>query len=225
MRVPAVVPLGYGDGVVAESGAVDPSRPSHSRAARRTFLLAAMRRPAAVGAVAPSSEGLAELLASVVPRSGAPIVVELGPGTGAVSAVIDRRLPPEGRHLAVELDPGMVEFLRCTRPTMEIVPGDARELGSLLADRDVTRADAVVSGLPWALFDPPTQAAILTEVARLLGPNGAFTTFAYLHGMPLHTARRFRRTLAATFDEVVVSRTVWRNLPPAFGYVCRRPHR
>lgn len=206
--------------MVAESGAVD----SSGRAARRTFLRAAIRRPGAVGAVAPSSVGLAELLASVVPSSGAPVVVELGPGTGAVSAVIDRRLPAGGRHLAVELDVDMVAYLRRTRPSMEVVPGDARELGALLAARDVARVDAVVSGLPWALFDTPTQAAIIAEVARLLGPSGAFTTFAYLHGMPLHTARRFRRTLADTFDEVVVSRTVWRNLPPAFGYVCRRPH-
>lgn len=205
--------------MVVERGAVDPA----GRAARRTFLRAAMRRPGAVGAVAPSSSGLAELLASVVPRSGMPVVVELGPGTGAVSAVIDRRLPPEGRHLAVELDPDMVAYLRRARPSLEVVPGDARELGALLAARDVTRVDVVVSGLPWSLFDTPTQTEILREVARLLGPTGAFTTFAYLHGMPLHTARRFRRNLAATFDEVLVSKTVWRNLPPAFGYVCRRP--
>jgi phosphatidylethanolamine/phosphatidyl-N-methylethanolamine N-methyltransferase len=182
-----------------------------------------VRRPGAVGAVAPSSLGLAELLASVVPRTGAPLVVELGPGTGAVSAVIDRRLPAAGRHLAVELDPDMAAYLRHVRPSLEVVRGDARELGKLLAGRGVERVDAVVSGLPWALFDTPTQTAILGEVARLLGPNGAFTTFAYLHGLPLHTARRFRRTLAHTFDEVVVSKTVWRNLPPAFGYVCRRP--
>jgi len=182
-----------------------------------------MRRPGAVGAVAPSSIGLAELLASVVPRSGAPVVVELGPGTGAISAVIDRRLPAAGRHLAVELDPRMVAYLQRTRPNLEVVAGDARELGVLLAARGVTHADAVISGLPWALFDTPTQTAILREVAGLLGPTGAFTTFAYLHGMPLHTARRFRRNLTTMFDEVVVTKTVWRNLPPAFGYICRRP--
>jgi len=171
----------------------------------------------------PSSTGLAELLASVVPRSGTPVVVELGPGTGAVSEVIGRRLPAAGRHLAVELDDRMVTYLRRARPSLEVVAGDARQLLELLTTRGVEHADAVISGLPWALFDSCTQAAIIGEVARLLSPNGAFTTFAYLHGLPLHTARRFRRTLGCTFEEVVVSRTVWRNLPPAFGYVCRRP--
>ena len=41
--------------------------------------------------------------------------------------------------------------------------------------------------------------------------------------LTLTAARRFRRTLRSTFDEVLVTATVWRNLPPAFVYVCRRP--
>ena len=53
--------------------------------------------------------------------------------------------------------------------------------------------------------------------------DGAFTTFAYRHGMALSAARRFRRALHATFAEVTLTPTVWRNMPPAFVYVCRRP--
>jgi phosphatidylethanolamine/phosphatidyl-N-methylethanolamine N-methyltransferase len=193
------------------------------RSARRAFLSAALRRPGTVGAVVPSSARLAGVLASVVPRTGSPVVVELGPGTGAVSDVISRRLPPGARHLAVELDLAMVAYLRRTRSELEVVPGDAARLAALLAERGVSRVDAVVCGLPWALFDDDTQTAILAEVGRVIGGTGAFTTFGYLHGMTLAAARRFRATLRATFDEVVVSATVWRNVPPAFVYVCRRP--
>ncbi len=189
----------------------------------RAFLSAALRRPSTVGAVAPSSQRLASVLSSIVPRDGAPTVVELGPGTGAVSAVIARRLPQGARHLAVELDPDMVAYLRRTRPGLEVVPGDARELGKLLAEHGVDRADAVICGLPWALFPDGVQTEILGEVSRAIGDTGAFTTFAYLQGMALPAARRFRATLRATFDEVLVTATVWRNVPPAFVYVCRRP--
>ncbi|MCX6464245.1 MAG: methyltransferase domain-containing protein [Pseudonocardiales bacterium] len=178
-----------------------------------------------MGAIAPSSERLGAVLASVVPRTGTPTVVELGPGTGAVSAVIARRLPPGSRHLAVELDPAMVAHLRRAHPDLEVVPGDARRLPELLAERGVTRADAVVCGLPWALFDDRTQAELLAGISAVIGDDGAFTTFAYLHGMALPAAQRFRSTLRRTFDEVQVSATVWRNLPPAFVYVCRRPAR
>jgi len=198
-------------------------RQADQRAARRAFMLAALRRPATVGAVTPSSPHLAAVLSSIVPRTGTPTVVELGPGTGAVSEVIAARLPAGSRHLAVELDAEMVAFLARSHPGLEVVHGDARQLGSLLAERGTGGVDAVICGLPWALFDLETQRAVLGEVSTAIGTTGAFTTFAYLHGMTLSAARRFRRTLRETFDEVLVSSTVWRNVPPAFVYVCRRP--
>jgi phospholipid N-methyltransferase len=201
----------------------DTTPAADARSARRAFLAAALRRPATMGAVAPSSPRLGAVLASVVPRTGEPVVVELGPGTGAVSAVISQRLPAGARHLAVELDPAMVEFLRRTHPDLDVVQGNAADLGKLLAERGITKVDAVICGLPWALFDDGTQTELLDEISRVIGDHGAFTTFAYLHGMTLGAARRFRSRLRGTFEEVLVSATVWRNLPPAFVYVCRRP--
>ena len=52
----------------------------------------------------------------------------------------------------------MAGFLRQAHPGLEVVEGDAAKLQSLLAERGVEHADAVVSGLPWALFDDTTQA-------------------------------------------------------------------
>jgi phospholipid N-methyltransferase len=193
------------------------------RSPHHAFLLAALRRPGQIGAVAPSSPQLAALLASVVPTEGAPVVVELGPGTGAISAAIEERQPPRARHLAVELDRGMADYLRRTRPGLEVVQGNALTLSTLLAERTVPAADAVISGLPWSLFDRATQRDILDEAAGVLAPNGAFVTFAYSYTVVMPPARRFRRLLHEVFDEVVVTRTVWRNLPPAFAYICRRP--
>ena len=202
-----------------EPGVARPGR----RGARRAFFAALLRKPGQIGAVAPSSPSLAGVIASVVPTAGAPVVVELGPGTGAVTTAIDARLDPGARHLAVELDPRMAGFLRQAHPGLEVVEGDAAKLQSLLEERGVEHADAVVSGLPWALFDDVTQASILGQVAAVIGPDGVFATFAYRHGMALAAARRFRRTLHATFAEVQLTPTVWRNMPPAFVYVCRHP--
>jgi phosphatidylethanolamine/phosphatidyl-N-methylethanolamine N-methyltransferase len=202
-----------------------PRRPrtSDPRAARRAFLAAALRNPGKVGAIAPTSETMAEVLTRIVPLAGAPVVVELGPGTGAVTGVIDDRLSPRARHVAVELDPDMASFLARTHPGLEVIQGDAVKLGALLAEHGVTKADAVVSGLPWSLFDDATQRSILTQIADVVGSEGAFSTFAYRHGLLLSAARRFRRVLHETFEEVLVTETVWRNVPPAFVYVCRRP--
>lgn len=184
----------------------------------QTFLATALRRPGVVGAVAPSSSGLAELLAAVTPTTGSPVVVELGPGTGSVSTAIRRRLPAGGRHIAVEIDPAMVRHLRSTHPWLEVVHGDAADLVAL-----GVRADAVVSGLPWSLLRPERQHRILDQAARILTPGGAFTTFAYRHTGLMASARGFHRLLRSTFDEVIASQTVWWNVPPARIYACRRP--
>ncbi|WP_344681302.1 class I SAM-dependent methyltransferase [Saccharopolyspora taberi] len=182
-----------------------------------------MRKPGLVGAVAPSSPALAREMAAVVPTTGSPVVVELGPGTGALSGAIARRLPTGGRHVAIELDGGMVEYLRSAVPWLEVIQGDAANLGELLADAGIESVDAVVSGLPWSIFPGRLQKDILEQVGRVLAPGGAFTTFAYVHALGMTGARLFRRRLDIAFDEVVTSRTVWRNLPPARSYVCRRP--
>jgi phospholipid N-methyltransferase len=186
-----------------------------------TFLSSAVRAPAVVGAIAPSGRALSDLLASVAPATPSSVVVELGPGTGVVSAALRRRLPEGARHVAVELDPGMVAHLRRTRPWLEVVEGDAIDLQKLLADVGVTRADAVVSGLPWTLFPAAAQSGIIEQVMRVLAPGAAFTTFAYSHVTRLPTQRRFRELLERSFDDVTVTPTVWRNLPPALAYQCR----
>jgi phospholipid N-methyltransferase len=187
------------------------------------FLTAVLRHPATMGALAPSSPQLAARLATVVPRVGEPVVVELGPGTGSVTTAIEYRLGGRGRHVAVEIDPELANYLRAEHPSVEVLVGDAVELERLLAEHQVLAVDAVVSGLPWSLIDPDAQRAIMDATARSLAPAGCFTTFAYLHALSMTRARQFRALLGEVFDEVLTTRTVWWNLPPAVTYVCRRP--
>jgi phospholipid N-methyltransferase len=187
------------------------------------FLGSAVRAPSVIGAVAPSGPALSALLASVAPDTGTPTVVELGPGTGVVSAALRRRLPPGSRHVAVELDEGMVTHLQSTRPWLEVVQGDAANLQKLLAEVGIEQVDAVVSGLPWTLFSEQLQRTIVEQVTLVLAEGATFTTFAYSHVTRLPTQQRFRALLEHTFSEVVVTPTVWRNVPPALAYQCRHP--
>jgi phosphatidylethanolamine/phosphatidyl-N-methylethanolamine N-methyltransferase len=188
-----------------------------------TFLTAILRRPATVGAMAPSSSRLAARLVAVVPRAGEPVVVELGPGTGSVTTAIEYRLGGRGRHVAVEIDPVLANYLRDEHVGVEILVGDAAQLERLLAEHQVPAVDAVISGLPWSLIAPDAQRAIVDATARSLGPGGCFTTLAYVHALPMPQARQFRALLDEVFNEVLTTRTVWWNLPPAVTYVCRKP--
>ncbi|SBT50385.1 class I SAM-dependent methyltransferase [Micromonospora narathiwatensis] len=186
------------------------------------FLIQFVRHPITTGAVLPSGSTLARDITAAVPRAGHPLVVELGPGTGAFTRAIQRRLAGRGHHLAVELNPAFATGLARRHPTVEVVRADAAALGELLAERRLAPADVVVSGLPWAAFPAVRQQAILDAVVGALSAGGVFTTFAYRHALPARPARRFHRLLAGAFDEVTVGRTVWTNLPPALVYHCRR---
>ncbi|MEV8631642.1 methyltransferase domain-containing protein [Streptosporangium sp. NPDC051023] len=187
------------------------------------FLGQWLRSPGTVGAVAPSSQRLAEMVTTPVPQRGDPVIVELGPGTGAFTAEIQRRLNGRGHHLAVEINPALASFLSARHPKVDVVVDDAARLPELLRERDLGNADVIVSGLPWAAFSADTQTRLLDAVVAVMSPHSAFTTFAYSFAKRMRPAQRFRQRLHDTFEEVVVGRTVWGNLPPAFVYYARRP--
>lgn len=187
------------------------------------FLGQFLRSPGTIGALAPSSQRLAAAVCAPVPERGEPTVVELGPGTGPFTAEIQRRLAGRGHHLAVELNQRMAELLAERFPKVDVVNGDAAELPRMLTERSLRQADVVVSGLPWAAFPRGLQLTLLEAVTSVMSHAGAFTTFAYVHAIPLSRARRFRALLHERFEEVVAGRTVWRNAPPAFVFHARRP--
>lgn len=190
-----------------------------------SFLAQLARDPRAVGAIAPSGTPLAERITATIPRTGQPLVVELGPGTGAFTKVIQQRLAGQGRHLAVEINPAFADRLAREHPAVDVLRADAEALATLLTERNLPRAEAIVSGLPWAVFTAQRQREILSAVVAALADDGAFTTFAYQHARWAPPARRLHRALCELFEEVVVGGTVWANLPPAVVYHCRRPVR
>ncbi|WP_051865372.1 class I SAM-dependent methyltransferase [Streptosporangium roseum] len=194
-----------------------------SAGSRAAFVREFLRSPLTVGAVAPSSESLAGLITSPVPSGSDPVVVELGPGTGAFTGSIRRRLAGRGHHVAIELNPRFADLLATRHPGLDLAVADARQLREQLTERGHDHADVIVSGLPWAAFAPERQDDLLGAVTDALTPHGVFTTFAYTYTRWAPPARRLSRSLAERFDEVVVSRTVWANLPPACVYFCRRP--
>ncbi len=189
----------------------------------RTFLSRALHRPSTVGAVLPTSHHVASAVADVVPATGTPTVVELGPGTGALTDLVEQRLPSGSRHLAVEIDPDMVDYLRQSRPWLEVYQADAADLGTVLREQGITQGvDAVISSIPWTLLPLYQQRRALDEVARSLAPHGVFTALTYITALWRPGSAAFDRALRTTFEEVVPRTPVWRNVPPARVYICRR---
>jgi phosphatidylethanolamine/phosphatidyl-N-methylethanolamine N-methyltransferase len=186
-----------------------------------TFARQALKNWREVGAVAPSSPRLGARMAEVAEVWRADRVVELGPGTGALTAPVLDAMPHSSQYLGLELNPQFVQTLRQRHPGHHFETADAQEFDFASLWPDDPSFDVVISGLPWTSFPDSLQIDILDHVLPRLRPGGRFATFAYWGFHLLPNGRRFRRLLHSRLAGVESSRVLWGNLPPAFIYVGR----
>jgi phospholipid N-methyltransferase len=186
------------------------------------FLRKFVTRPGSIGALTPSSRSLCREIVSSARLDTVQGVVEYGPGTGVVTELLRAAVPPDCRLFAIEVDPALAKALQSRFPDLTVYRDSVINVGELCGREGLVEVDCVVSGLPWATFSEGQQDELLGATLGVLRPGGQFLTFAYVHGTWLPPGRRFRRKLARFFSEVTRSPIVWKNLPPAYVYVCRR---
>ena len=88
------------------------------------FIRSWIERPLSIGAVTPSSKMLARAMARYVdPHSDGP-VVELGPGTGPVTAALVEAGVDPSRLVLVEFNPAFCRILRTRYPSATLVQGN-----------------------------------------------------------------------------------------------------
>jgi len=160
-----------------------------------------------------------------VDLASAKLVLEYGPGTGAFTSEILRRVSPKADFIAIELSPRFASVVRSKHPGLRVRERSVADVESVLRDEslpDRQSVDAIVSGLPWASFPEELQRDCLSAAVRVLRPGGVFVTFGYHLSSLLPAARRFARALPTHFAGVSRSETVWLNLPPAFVLHCTK---
>lgn len=184
------------------------------------FLSEFVKTPGVVGAVAPSSASLARKMVEWIDWPEARTVIEYGPGTGVFTERIRRRLHPGGRFLAIEINPLFAARLARRYPDVRVHQDCVRNVEAVCRRDGVTQVDAIVCGLPWAVFGDEAQTDILRGMTAVLKPGGQFATFAYVQGLLLPAARRFQSKLRGHFSRIERSRIAWANFPPARVYRC-----
>lgn len=192
---------------------------------RKLFLRHWLRAPGVTGAMLPSSRTMARTMGRVLDDYDLPTVAELGPGTGAVTAVIQQRLRGRSPHLALEVHQAFADRLRSRYPQVEVVNDSAEQLRAALAEAGLESLDVVISGLPFTAFAPRMQDEILDAVVSCLHPDGVFATHRYLGAGNFPSAQRFRRRLDKHFAEVSISRPTFGNVPPVRLLTARRPRK
>jgi len=173
------------------------------------FLREWFANPQRTGAVAPSSPKLAAAMARWLPSDPNSYVLELGPGTGAVTAALIKRGLREDRLVAIERNPKMARLLRSRFSSAHIITGDAWKMDELLRDHaePIENVGAVISSLPLLNFSPAEAESLVEKIRSILVDGGKWVQYSYHLGIRRHQAAvRFRR---------LASKIVWLNIPPA----------
>ena len=187
---------------------------------RHTILGQFLAKPFTTGAICASSPELAKMITEDIGIEKAKCVVELGPGTGAVTSFIAEAVPTKSTFFAVELNHNMYIALKRRFPKLKVYQDCASNLPMLLDKEGFKHADTIISGLPWASFSDELQEEILNAIVAALPKGGTFATFAYIQGTLLPSGRNFKRRLRKHFSKVEKSKVVWMNIPPAFVSRC-----
>ena len=178
------------------------------------FLRSWIEKPLHMGAVMPSGKILARTMAQYVDVHSSAPVVELGPGTGAITNALIQHGVEQKRLVLVKYNPGFCALLRDRYPQARVVQGDAYALRHSLGDLLDAPASAVVSGLPLVTKPMLTRLKLIRDAFTALAPGAPFVQFTYSVAPPIP------KSLPGVSTEA--SERIWMNLPPARVWVYRK---
>jgi phosphatidylethanolamine/phosphatidyl-N-methylethanolamine N-methyltransferase len=141
-------------------------------------------------------------------------VIELGPGTGAITAALVDHGVDQKRLVLVEYNPGFCALLRDRYPHAKVVQGDAYRLRDTLWNVLGAPATAIVSSLPLVTKPMLTRVRLIRDAFATLTPGAPFVQYTYSVVPPIP------KSLPGVSTEA--SERIWMNLPPARVWVYRR---
>ena len=182
---------------------------------RSLFFRRWLRNPLQMGSIIPSSPSLCRKIAAAVERGPDECVLELGAGTGVISAALLAAGVPANKLIVVEIVPEMAQFLRESLPGVNVVCGDAFDLRNTLPVHMQGRIGTAICGIPLVLLPLERQEAF-RDAVEAVAPGKGFLLYTYCATSPLPygklsmDARRMAFTLA-NFPPA----SVWRYRPRA----------
>ena len=173
-----------------------------------------LRHPVMLGSIVPSSRFLIRRLLAPIDWSQARVIVEYGPGVGVVTRQILRNMRPDAALIVIETNPEFVAFLRSAIADvrLKVVEGPADEVIEILRESGHTKADYIISGIPFSTMAPDVRERTLRDTYLALAPGGAFLVFQFSTRV-LRDLRRIFRDVRRRFEFL--------NVLPAHLFICR----
>lgn len=181
---------------------------------RSLFFSQYLKHLRSVGSVTPSSRWLARKMTADVDLAHTKVIVEYGPGTGALTTEIIKQKPESAKLLLIEANEAFYRHLRklyAAHPSVKVIHASAESIEEILQKYKLPAPDCIFSGLPFAALPNEVSRAILETTVKVLGSQGIFVTFQYTLVKKKFFAEFFR-SITITHEP--------RNIPPAFVLRC-----
>ena len=182
------------------------------------FFSAALANQAQIGAVVPSQRFLIDRMIAPVPRSYHGQILELGPGTGALTLRLASRCP-HARILACEINSSMARHIRWTLASarlshrVEVMLDSAEHLLAQVLRRGMKLPDFIISGIPLGNLPRSQVLALVEAISKALAPGGMYIQFQY--------SLIDRKKIKANFSRLTTV-PVLLNFPPAVVYYAQK---
>jgi Phospholipid N-methyltransferase len=199
--------------------------------AYRLFIREFFRSFGVTASLLPSSRFLAAAMLDPIDFREPRTIVELGPGTGVMTKEILRRMTPDSRLFAFEVNPHFIRHLRAQYrdPRLTILHADACDLADHLRAHNAGALDAVISSLGLTSMPHAIRTRIVQQAESCLNPGGVLTQFQYLTSrrpVPYIPALRitpFReKQFLHSYFPTITTRRVLLNFPPAVVFTCHK---
>ena len=161
-----------------------------------------------VASVAPSSLSTVKKVCSKIDFNKRNVIAEYGPGTGAFTKHLLKRMNPESKLILIETNKHFVSLLRnIDDPRVFVFNDNAENIQDILNKCNENNVDYIVSGIPFSRFDYGIRDNIIKNTRDTLSEHGKFLVYVFLNG--------FKKPLKQHFDSVKTDFSLF-NIPPLF---------
>ncbi|WP_299105491.1 rRNA adenine N-6-methyltransferase family protein [uncultured Tenacibaculum sp.] len=167
------------------------------------------------GTVAPSSRFLAKRMLKQINFSKAEVIVELGPGDGAITKRILKKIQSNTVLVCFEINDAFYKELKeINHPQLIVLKSSAEDIRKELSKLGYTKVDYIVSSLPLTIIPKEISSNILRECYNSLNINGLFIQYQY--------SLTYYKKLKKVFGDFIELDFEPLNFPPAFVYKCTK---
>lgn len=182
---------------------------------RIKFFKEAIKSLKTSGTVMPSSRFLAKRMLQNIDFSKADVLVELGPGNGAITKIILKKLHPEAKLICFEINEQFYNYLlKVKHPQLIVLKASAEDIDLELSKLNFSKVDHVISSLPLTIIPEEISQNILEKAYKVLKTNGTFIQYQY--------SLTYFKKLKTVFKETISLKFEVFNFPPAFIYYCKK---